>query len=222
MGGENGRRLTTNANAADDLGETDRNPSSLVNSEASSNNRTEHEESIRNSRSHGPVEASFRLESSAIDSPEPIKHSSGISHKPTDSPTIQVMERTNSPDSKNSSARTDSPNRWSDGSNDSLFSIRMGNDSFSNDLSLRLSGEMCTTGELSLSESYLPQASRPEESHKSPAAKGRDDVVKDAKVDFDKQNRDVQRDSNLSGSVDPNASHHDDSKARNEAFASAL
>lgn len=176
MDGENGRRLNTNANVPGDGGETP------LSSDTSGSNRSEQD-----------AKASLNVPI-VIDSPESIKHSSDVA-RPTDSPPIQVMERSKNPSS--TSGRTESPaGRWSVDSNDSLFSIRMGNDSLSKEVSLRISGEMCTAGELSLSEAYLPQ-------HNSPAAKG-----------VDKPNSDTCTDSNIDAI--------DDSRARNEAFASAL
>lgn len=199
MDGENGRRLNTNANVPGDRGETSRTPFSVVSSDASGSNRTEQDAKTSVSSHNVPIEAS----NCVIDSPESTKHSSDVA-RPTDSPPIQVMERSKNPSS--TSSRTDSPGRWSVDSNDSLFSIRMGNDSLSKEVSLRISGEMCTAGELSLSEAYLPQ-------HNSPAAKDVDKPNSDACTDSNRT------DSNRPASIDPN---DDDSKARNEAFASAL
>lgn len=241
---ENGRRLNTNANVLDDRGEKPTPPFSIANSDRSST-------SSRTVTSHGGngsspakisetshnvalrVEASSRSAASAVTSPESAKRSSDIAHDSfvlTESPAVQVMER---PKPSDPNSADDSPNRWSVDSNDSLFSLRMGNDSFTKDHSLSISGEMHGIGELSLSEAYLPRvsSSHRSESRNSPSVKAIDettlkDVKEDSKPGYKEPNLDppeasisIHTDSNLSQSSDPHALN-DDSKSRAESFPS--
>lgn len=237
MDGENGRRLNTNANVADNRGGK---PTPIVNSERSSISSSKQDGNgsspaklsvsshnvpnvrvdplCRNSKTHSP-----------IDSP-----GSNVGRDPmvlTESPAIQVMERP-----KTSDPNTESPNRWSVDSNDSLFSIHMGSDSFSKDRSLSISGDI---GELSLSEAYLPRVSpksgelhQSGEPYASPAAaaaaaaaKALDEARKAVKEDVrpvadqpSEASISNRTDSTLSSSNDPNPPN-DDNKGRNEALA---
>lgn len=235
---ENGRRLNTKANVSDDRGEKLTPPHPVTNSDRSSiSSRTETNQErngsspakISDSSHNVPfrVEASSRPEKSSVNTPESTKRSSGTApYVLTESPVLQVMER---PKTSDPSLDDDSSNRWSMDSNDSLFSLRMGNDSFTKDHSLSISGEMTGIGELSLSEAYLPRVSpsHRSESRDSPSVKAvdgvRKDVREDAKPGYKEPNFDpheasisIHSDSNLSQSTDPHASN-DDNKSRTES-----
>lgn len=85
---------------------------------------------------------------------------SGITHESlsqspsaTESPPIQVMERPSGFDPKRIPpsvfvSKSPSPMEWSVASNESLFSIHIGNNSFSRDRVLKSSGELHKSGEL--------------------------------------------------------------------------
>lgn len=225
MDNENGKRLNTKANVSDEQGETFRPPFSLVSTDTSSSSNTrERETNLEGSGCSNVALPNVLIESTTDYSPESIKQGSDVSFVLTESPPIQVMERPNkSSFDPNISARTDSPSRWSVDSNDSLFSIGMGNGSFSKDVSP--SGDVLTAaGELSLSEAYLPrlQLYQSEEQSKSPAAKG--DVNEDAVVEPKSEARiSIHTDSNISGSSDiPHVPdpHPYQNKTHNEAFGS--
>ncbi|KAL1539473.1 hypothetical protein AAHA92_28087 [Salvia divinorum] len=159
MGGENGRRLNTNiANLSDNRGKKPTSPYPIVNSERISISESKQQGNERNptKTAPAPVEPSFRLEKSptADSSPGSCKDVACDPLVLTETPAIQVMERPKTSDPN--TVPTDSPNRWSVDSGDSLFSIHMENGSFSKERSLSISGDM---GELSLSEAYLPRVS---------------------------------------------------------------
>ncbi|XP_057810749.1 uncharacterized protein LOC131025144 [Salvia miltiorrhiza] len=247
MDGENGRRLNTNANVSDNRGEKLTPPFSIVNSERSSiSSKTEGERKqggngsspakISVSPRNAPnvrVEASCRSEKPIVtDSPGSYARDPFVL---TESPAIQVMERPKTSDPN--TVPTDSPNRWSVDSNDSLFSIHMGNDSFSKDRSLSISGDI---GELSLSEAYLPRASpksgelhQSAETYTSPAAaaaaaaaakaleearKVAKEEAKTVECDPPEASISIHSDSNLSRSNDTDPPHEDDKGGRNETF----
>ncbi|KAI3467243.1 hypothetical protein Pfo_023906 [Paulownia fortunei] len=121
-------------------------------------------------------EALYRLEESINESLESTSQFSDVTHEslvphmsPTLSPPIQVMERPGDFDPNRIPAsifsRSSTPTEWSVASNDSLFSIRIGNSSFSRDHASKMgvdlykseelpksrelfkSGELCQSGE---------------------------------------------------------------------------
>ncbi|XP_042022038.1 uncharacterized protein LOC121769330 [Salvia splendens] len=129
MDGENGRRLNTNiANLSDNRSEKPTPPFPIVNCERISISETKQQGNGRSPAKIAPVEPSFRLEKPPIadSSPGSFKDVARDPLVLTESPAIQVMERP-----KDSDPSTDSPNRWSLDSGDSLFSIHMENDGIS-------------------------------------------------------------------------------------------
>ncbi|KAL7132695.1 hypothetical protein ABFS83_12G091500 [Erythranthe nasuta] len=114
-------------------------------------------------------EALYRLEESIHGSPESTSQFSDVTYEslvphmsPTLSPMVQVMERPGDYDPNRIPSsifsRPSTPTEWSVASNDSLFSIHIGNNSFSRDhvsrigVDLYRSGELQKSGELSKSE----------------------------------------------------------------------
>lgn len=130
-------------------------------------------------------EALYKLEESVNDSPQSTSQFSDVTYEslvpnmsPTRLPIIQVMERPGDfdPNRIPSSifSRPSTPTEWSVASNDSLFSIHIGNNSFSRDHVSRIdvdvhkSGELPKSGELSNSgESCQSGEPLPEESCQS-------------------------------------------------------
>ncbi|KAL0420755.1 UNVERIFIED_CONTAM: hypothetical protein Slati_3098400 [Sesamum latifolium] len=104
-------------------------------------------------------EALNNLEESISGSQESTSQCSDITHESTScvsvtlSPPIQVMERGGSfdpdriPDSVFNEPLS-TPTDWSAASNDSLFSIRIGNTSFARDYAPRIGADFCKSGEL--------------------------------------------------------------------------
>ncbi|KAK6157835.1 hypothetical protein DH2020_012083 [Rehmannia glutinosa] len=108
-------------------------------------------------------EAFYRLEESINESPESTSQFSDVTHEsllpyfsPTLSPPIQVMERPGGFDPNRIPAsvfsKSSTPTEWSVASNDSLFSIRIGNSSFSRDHISRIDVDLPKSGELPKSE----------------------------------------------------------------------
>ncbi|XP_047961955.1 uncharacterized protein LOC125206773 [Salvia hispanica] len=199
MGGENGRRLSINiANLSDNWGEKPTSPFPIVNCERISISETKQQGNGRSPAKIALVEPPFRLEKPPIadSSPGSFKDVARDPLVLTESPAIQVMEWPK--DSDPNTAPTDSPNRWSLDSGDSLFSIHMENDGISKERSLSISGDI---GELSLSEASLPRISPKsgelhqsvKSSHTSPAA---------AKA-IEKSQRDVKEDVSHQPTCDP-------------------
>ncbi|GFZ10912.1 hypothetical protein Acr_22g0003100 [Actinidia rufa] len=95
---------------------------------------------------------------------ETLSHSTSL----TESPPTQVMERPHGFDHHRIppsifASKPHSPMDWSVASNESLFSIRLGNSSFSRDAGRKLSGELLKSGDLQ-KNSNLPEFG---ESHKA-------------------------------------------------------
>lgn len=120
----------------------------------------------KNGKVYVPTGAWCSLEESVSDSPGSTSKFSDVTLEsfvphilPTESPAIQVMERTESFDPNRSPASIFStpatPMEWSIASNESLFSIHIGNDIFSKDHAIRMSGDMNKSGELPVSGELL-------------------------------------------------------------------